>query len=317
MMAKKILFIDAAHPELEKGLRDMGFSCIHADVSYETLLQTAPDYVGYVIRSKFALDRAILDQSTQLRFIARIGAGMENIDTAYAASKHIECLHSPEGNADAVGEYVIASTLLMLRKLPIADREVRQGIWDRESNRGMELHSKTFGIVGYGHMGEALAKKLSGFGCRVIAYDKYKSGFGDAYVEECSLSYLQKEADIVSIHINYMPENLYYIHKEWIEAFEKDIFLINSSRGKVLHTADLIQCLQSGKIRMAALDVLEYEDIRLRNRPKKAWDEAMRYIAGSDKVLLSPHIAGQTLESSMKHARILLGKIQRIFNQPD
>ena len=151
----------------------------------------------------------------------------------------------------------------------------------------------------------------------MIAYDKYKNGFGDAYVEECSLSYLQKEADIVSIHINYMPENLYYIHKEWIEAFEKDIFLVNSSRGKVLHTADLIQCLQSGKIRMAALDVLEYEDIRLRNRPKEAWDEAMRYIAGSDKVLLSPHIAGQTLESSMKHARILLEKIQRIFNQPD
>jgi D-3-phosphoglycerate dehydrogenase len=313
IMTKKILCIDTPHPDLEKGLGDMGFTCIKQDISYDELKETAHAYTGYIIRSKFSIDKGLIDRSTSLRFIARIGAGMENIDTVYAQSKGIQCLNSPEGNADAVGEYVIAATLNMLRRLATADSEVKNGLWDRDGNRGSELHTKTFGIIGYGHMGKAVAKKLSGFGCHIIAYDKYKSGFGNELVRETSLEDMLIQADIVSIHINYIPENLYFINKNLLNAFRKNIYLINTSRGKVLHTGDLVQCIQSGKVMKATLDVLEYEDIRLRNRPKEAWDENMHFLAQSNKVFLSPHIAGQTHESGAKHARVLLEKIKSLY----
>ncbi|MDD4210567.1 MAG: NAD(P)-dependent oxidoreductase [Bacteroidales bacterium] len=310
-MKGNVLFIDSPHQSMEKALHAMDFHCIKKNITYDELLQTAQDYVGYIIRSKFIIDKQIIDKSSQLRFIARIGAGMENIDIDYAKSKNIACINSPEGNADAVAEYVIASILSLLRNLKKADTEVRQGIWDRRANRGIELCGKTVGIIGYGNMGMCVAKKLKAFGCTLLAYDKYKKNFGDDFVKEVNLKQIQENADIISIHINYLPENHYYVNGKWINDFHKNIFLINTSRGKVLNTKDLVFHLQKGKVIAAALDVLEYEDIQLNIKPPKEWDDTMHYLAQSENIILSPHIAGQSMESSLKHAQVLIDKIKK------
>ena len=311
-MKGKVLFIDNPHPFMQIQLEALGYECITQAVSYDELLQTAYQYAGYVIRSRFAIDKILLDASSQLRFIARIGAGMENIDTEYAKSKNIACINSPEGNADAVGEYVIGSLLSLFRKTINADNEVRSGIWLREENRGMEISQKTFGIIGYGNMGKSLAKKLSGFGCRVLVHDKFKKNFQEPPFEEVDLSYLQQNADIVSIHIDYTSENHYYVNKKFIDNFTKSIYIINTARGKVLSTADLINALSTGKVKGAILDVLEYEDIRLQNKPVEEWDKNMHILAQCKNVILSPHIAGQTFESLTKHVDILIEKIKQI-----
>ncbi|MBO4282119.1 MAG: hypothetical protein J5873_02875 [Bacteroidales bacterium] len=311
-MENLVLFIDEPPLGLEEGLNRLGYTCERRTVDYDSLLPDAARYTGFVIRSRFVLDRKLLDASTRLRFIARIGAGMENIDTACAEAKGIRCLNSPEGNADAVAEYTIGSILNMLRRFAHMDTEVKNGVWQREANRGFELHRKTVGLLGYGHMGRTVARKLSGFGCRVIAYDKYLSDYGDAFAQAVSLAQLQAESDIFSMHINYLPENFHIVNQEFLEGFAKNILLVNTSRGKSLCTEGLVRCLQSGKVRMASLDVLEYESIRLQNRPKEEWDEAMRYLAASERVFLSPHVAGQTYESLEKHVDVLMAKIQAL-----
>ena len=308
-MKGKILFIDNPHPEMQYRLDALGYECIKQAVSYDDLLQTANQYVGYVIRSRFAIDKALIDASSQLRFIARIGSGMENIDTEYADSKGIACLNSPEGNADAVGEYVIGALLCLFRNTKNADNQVRNGIWLRDENRGMEICGKTIGIIGYGNMGRALAKKLSGFDCTILVYDKYKKNFQEPHIQEVDLQTVQLHADIVSIHINYMEENHYFVNDDFINAFAKNIYLINTARGKVLSTDDLAKNLLNGKVKGAILDVLEYEDIRLQNKPIEEWDRAMHILAQCEDVILSPHIAGQTFESMTKHVEILIGKI--------
>ena len=311
-MDRKILFIDEPAPRMETELRKLGYVCEHRTLDYEDLLTIAADYEGYVIRSRFALDRKLLDASTRLRFIARVGAGMENIDTAYAESRGIRCLNSPEGNADAVAEYAVGSLLNMLRNLGNMNAEVKNGMWRREANRGFELHRHCVGLLGYGTMGRTLARKLCGFGCRVIVHDRFLENYGDRYAEAVPLQQLQAESDILSIHINYTPENFHYINAGFLESFAKNIYLINTSRGKSLDTAGLVQCLESGKVKMATLDVLEYEDIRLRNKPMEEWDETMRYLASSERVFLSPHVAGQTFESLEKHVDVLIEKIKAL-----
>ncbi|MDR1878310.1 MAG: hypothetical protein LBQ64_01950 [Bacteroidales bacterium] len=308
----KILFIDNVSPSMQIQLEELGFECEKADLSYMELLEKASCYCGYIIRSKFAIDRMLLDASTQLKFIARIGAGMENIDVNYAEEKNIVCLNSPEGNADAVAEYVIGSLLCLFRNIKYADYEVRKGIWLRNENRGLEISGKTVGIVGYGHMGKALARKLSSFDCQILAYDKYKTCYEDQYVKQTDLSFLQQQADIVSIHINYLPDNYHFINRDFISGFAKNIYLINTSRGKVLATDDLVYHLSNGKVKGAILDVLEYENMHLENKPLEDWDRTMYYLAGCDDVILTPHIAGQTLESLSKHVDVLIGKIRNL-----
>ncbi|MDR1182644.1 MAG: hypothetical protein LBL13_11760 [Bacteroidales bacterium] len=309
----KILCIDKVSPALQKQLEQLGFECDNSAFSYESLLDKAHEYCGYIIRNKFAIDHILLDASTQLKFIARVGAGMENIDVKYANEKGIACINSPEGNADAVAEYVIGSLLCLFRNTKRADREVRDGIWLREENRGFEICNKTIGIIGYGNMGKALAKKLSGFNCEVLAYDKYKTNYEDRYCRAVDLTVLQEQADIVSLHINYFPENHHFVNHEFISGFTKNIYLINTSRGKVLSTEALVDNLANGKIKGAILDVLEYENIHLQNKPIEEWDRAMYYLAHCDDVILSPHIAGQTLEASIKHTDIIISKIKERF----
>ena len=314
-MEKRILFIDAAPPQMDAELTRMGFRCDHQKMEYDELLPVAAQYTGFVIRSRFAIDRKMIDAAASLRFIARIGAGMENIDTAYAEAKGIRCLNSPEGNADAVAEYAIGSILNMLRQFGKMDREVRQGIWQREANRGHELHRQTVGILGYGTMGRTLARKLSGFGCRVICHDKYLENYGDAWAEAVDLDTFRQETDILSIHINYLPENFHYINAEFLQGFAKDLLLVNTSRGKCLDAAGLVQCLRQGKVRMASLDVLEYENIRLQIPEKEHWEDALRDLAASERVFLSPHVAGQTYESLEKHVDVLMGKIRKVVTE--
>lgn len=308
----KVLFIDKAHADFAPALEALGFECESTPMEYADLMACAREYTGYVIRSRFAIDAPLIDASCNLKFIARIGAGMENIDVAYAQSKGIACLNSPEGNADAVGEYVIGGIMNMLRHTMQSNSQVKQGEWLRETNRGWELGSQTVGIVGYGNMGHSLAKKLSGFGCRVLVYDKYKPQCGDAYATQVPLEVLQKESDIVSVHINYTIDNHYYINESFLNAFSKNIYVINTSRGKVLDTCALWKALQSGKVKGAVLDVLEYENIRLQNKPMQEWNEVMHGLAHSDKVILSPHIAGQTYESLQKHVKVLVEKIKQL-----
>ncbi|HNP48238.1 MAG TPA: 2-hydroxyacid dehydrogenase [Bacteroidia bacterium] len=312
----KILFIDTVHPYLWNSLQEAGHECVEGyTLSRDELMQQVSFYDGLVIRSRIQLDKEILSAAHRLRFIARAGAGMESIDVECAQSKNIACLNSPEGNRDAVGEHAVGMLLSLMNNLNKADREVRNGSWEREGNRGHELGGKTVGIIGYGNMGTAFASKLKGFSCRVLAYDKYKSGFGGDGVEEVSLETLQAHSDILSLHIPLTAETDGWIDYKFISSFKKNIYLLNTARGKCLKTDDLVQCIKEGKVLGACLDVLEYEDtsfekFRIRNAQFEQ-SETWHYLIHSDRVQLSPHIGGWTYESHEKISKILFEKIMK------
>ncbi len=266
-------------------------------------------YDGIVIRSRIKITKEIIDRAVNLKFIARAGAGMENIDVAYAEKKGIKCLHAPEGNKDAVGEHTIAMLLSLFNNLNRADKEVRQGKWIREENRGVELMGKIVGIIGYGNMGSAFAERLKGFGVKILVYDKYKKGFGNDFIIETTLEHIFEEADVFSLHTPLTEETNYLINDSFINSFKKNIYIINTARGKCLNTADLVSNIKSGKVLGACLDVLEYEMTSFENLDKANLPEAFQYLIQSDKVILSPHIAGWTKESNEKIARVLAEKI--------
>lgn len=310
MTKGKILFIDTAHPILTTLLEEEGFNCDYfGNYNRDDFKSVAAKYIGIIIRSKIKLDQDFLQHCSNLKFIARVGAGMENIDVDYAKTHNITCLNAPEGNRDAVGEQAIGMLLSLFNKLLIADPEVRKGIWIREGNRGYEIGGKTFGIIGYGNTGSATAKKLSGFNCKILAYDKYKSGFSNDYVTESSMERIFEEADILSLHIPLTEETRYLVDSEYLNSFSKNIHLINTSRGKVLKIKDLISSLDSGKVRGACLDVLEYEGMSFENIDTP--DEMQKLITRSD-VVLTPHIAGWTHESNIKMAEVLFRKISSL-----
>jgi D-3-phosphoglycerate dehydrogenase len=235
---------------------------------------------------------------------------MENIDVAYAESKGIKCIHAAEGNKDAVAEHAIAMLLSLFNNLGPSDIQVRQGIWAREQNRGIELKGKTVGIVGYGNMGSAFAERLKGFGVTVLSYDKYKKNYANGLVKECKMKDLFNECDVVSIHVPFNNETKYLINNTWINKFKKNIFIINTARGKCLNTKHLVSNIISGKIKGACLDVLEYESISFENVESKKIPSALQYLIKSNKVIFSPHIAGWTQESNVKIAEIIAKKIE-------
>lgn len=312
---KKILFIDSNHPVLHETLIQRGFQCdLFWDKSKEELLGLIPQYDALVIRSKFKITEEIIDAATKLKCIARAGAGMENIAVEYAQSKGIHCVHAPEGNRDAVGEHSIAMLLNLFNNINRADREVRAGKWLREENRGVELGGKTVGIIGYGNMGSAFAQRLQGFNCKVLVYDKYKSGFGNKNIIESKAEDLFEQADIISLHTPLTDETRNLINDEFINKFKKNIYIINTARGKSLLTADLVKNIQSGKVVGACLDVLEYETVSFENIAEASLPPAFQYLVKSEKVLLSPHIAGWTQESNVKIAIVLAGKIADALN---
>lgn len=313
----KVLFIDTVHPLLWKSLTAEGFECIEGyALSRPAIIKLISEFEGIVIRSRIVIDREVLDAAKKLRFIARAGAGMENIDVQYATTKNVLCLNSPEGNRDAVGEHVIGMLLALMNNLLIADKQVREGLWLREENRGHELGSKTVGIIGYGNMGRSFARKLAGFGCRVIAYDKYKSGFSEAGVEEVNMDTVFSETDILSLHVPLASDTMKMVNNEYISRFRKKIYIVNSARGACIETEDLVKNLKSGKLLGACLDVLEYEDssfekFRIRNSEFEH-SETWQYLIHSEKVILSPHIAGWTMESNEKLSKVLFDKIMLI-----
>lgn len=308
----KILFIDSNHPVLHETLQKAGHTC---DLKYlwtkEEIINNIHLYDGLVIRSRIKITKEIIDKATKLKFIARAGAGMENIDVDYAESKGITCLHAPEGNRASVAEHAIGMLLSLFNNLCKANKEVRDGKWIREGNRGIELMGKTVGIIGYGNMGSAFAERLKGFGVKILVYDKYKSNFGTDLIIETSLHRIFEEADVISLHTPLTDETSYLINDSFINKFKKNSYIINTARGKCLNTADLVKNIQSGKVLGACLDVLEYEDSSFENLHATTLPEPFQYLMKSEKVMLSPHIGGWTVESNQKIAKILAEKIQK------
>lgn len=309
-MKGKILLIDTAHPVLQEIFEENNFQC---DSFYgktrEELENVISKYDGAIIRSKIIFDKALIEKATNMKFIGRVGAGMENIDVEFAKSRNIQCFNSPDGNRDAVGEHALGMLLCLLNKINIANSEVRKGIWQRESNWGTEIKGKTIGIIGYGNMGSAFAEKLKGFSCNIIAYDKYKQGFQNDYVKEVSLNELFEQTDIFSIHVPQTNETLQIVNAVFINSFKKNIYLINTARGKIINTKDLVEAMIVGKIKGVALDVLEYEKFSFEEINKDNVPEDFQYLINSEKAILTPHIAGWTFESHKKMAQFLAEKI--------
>ena len=306
----KILFIDSTHPCLREMLEEEGFICdIFTNKSREEIIAIIRDYIGIVIRSRMRMDKELLDRAPNLKFIGRTGSGMESIDVEYAGSKGIRCFNSPEGNRDAVGEHATGMLIALTNNFFRADKEVRQGQWNREENRGVEVKGKTIGIIGYGNTGSAFARKLKGFETNVIAYDKYKFNYSDEFVKEVSLQDIFVNADILSLHVPLTEETWYMADEAFFNNFNKNIWLINTSRGPVVKTDDLVNALKSGKIKGAALDVIEYEETSFEKLSSKDIPEPWQYLVSSDKVILTPHIAGWTEESKIKLATVLGEKI--------
>lgn len=310
-MAIKILHIDSNHPLLWEQLQEAGFLNFEDfKSSKEEIEAKIHEYHGIVIRSRFKIDKTFLDKATQLQFIARVGAGLESIDCAYAMSKNITLIAAPEGNRNAVAEHSLGMILSLFNKLNQADNEIRSGHWNRESNRGYELDGRTVGIIGYGNMGKSFAKKLSGFDVEVLCYD-IQDNVGDAHAKQVSLAELQQKADLLSLHIPWTPETNKMVDKAFIDAFAKPFWIINTSRGKNIVTADLVSALQSGQILGAGLDVLEYEKASFETLfNDKNTPEAFQYLLNAKNVILSPHIAGWTFESHERLAQVIVDKIK-------
>jgi D-3-phosphoglycerate dehydrogenase len=311
---KKILCIDSNHEILHETLINAGFQCdLFWNKSKEELIQLLPNYDGVVIRSKFKLTKDILELTTNLKCIGRVGAGMENIDVNYAKSKGITCVSAPEGNRDAVGEHTLGMLLMLLNNLKRADSEVRKGIWKRAENRGFEIKGKTVAVIGYGNMGSEFAKRLQGFGCTILAHDTGKKNFGNEFVIESTLERIYDEADIISIHLPLTSATNYYVNDAFLSSFKKNIYVINTARGKCLKSDDLVKYLKSGKVLGACLDVLEYESNSFENIDITTLPETLQYILKSERVVLTPHIAGWTHESNYKMSEIIAKKMIEVL----
>lgn len=309
----KVLIADRTHEVLPQRLREAGIEVsVEPDHDYESLVQASQGFEGLVVRSKVNIDSAFIDRVPSLRCIGRVGAGMETIDVDYAEAHGVRCLNSPEGNRDAVGEHAVGLLLALLNNIARADAGVRKGLWQREANRGYELGPLTVGIIGYGNMGQAFAKRLSGFGCRVIYYDKYLDNLEKLVdLERVSLETLQREADVVSFHVPLTEETHHYLDAAFIEVMAKPFYLLNTSRGAVVDTEALVAGLESGKVRGAALDVLEYENMQadgLGDVP-----ECVHYLQRSPRTVLTPHVAGWTVESKYKLAAVLADKMIEVL----
>ncbi len=307
----KILIADRTHDVLEKRLQEAGFEVsVEPDHDYQSLAQAAQGCVGLVVRSKVNIDKAFIDAVPSLRCIGRVGAGMETIDVDYAEAHGVRCLNSPEGNRDAVGEHTVGLLLALLDNIARADAEVRKGMWQREANRGRELGGLTVGIIGMGNMGQAFARRLTGFGCRVMYYDKYREDEVKG-IEQVTLERLQQEADVVSFHVPLTDDTHHYLDDAFIEGMAKPFYLLNTSRGAVVDTEALVAGLESGKVLGAGLDVLEYENMQADGLGEVP--ESVQYLMECPHTVLTPHVAGWTVESKYKLAAVLADKMIEVL----
>ena len=308
----KILFIDTVHPLLKQELEKENHICDSAyNKSKTEIQQIISNYQGIIIRSRFKIDKQFIDCGSNLKFIARAGSGLENIDVDYAENKNIHCYNAAEGNRQAVAEHALGMLLCLFNNLNNADQEVREGKWERERNRGIELAGKTVGIIGYGNNGSAFAEVLKGFNVKILAYDKYLTN----YPQKSSMETINKEADIISLHVPLTDETTYLVDDNFIKRFVKNFYLINTARGKCVNTKNLVKALENKKIKGACLDVLEYEKTSFENLSKDGLTSDMQYLMNAKNTILSPHIAGWTAESNVKIAEVLLNKFTSDFPQ--
>jgi D-3-phosphoglycerate dehydrogenase len=311
---KRILHIDGNHPLLKSQLEAAGFS--NEDDFTSTKLEVEAkisNYEGIVIRSRFKIDKQFIDQAVSLKFIARVGAGLESIDCDYATTKGIALIAAPEGNRNAVAEHALGMILSLFNNFNRANAEVKAGKWSREPNRGHELEGKTVGIIGYGNTGKAFAKKLNGFDATVLCYDILPD-LADANAKQVSLKEVQEQADVLSLHIPWTPETDKMVNAAFIKAFKKSFWLINTARGKTVVTLDLAKALEEKKILGAGLDVLEYENLSFESFANNEIPKAFQDMIAAENVILTPHIAGWTVESHSKLAQTIVDKILLLYN---
>jgi D-3-phosphoglycerate dehydrogenase len=304
----KILIIDDLHPAFKLAAEDLGFEVDDLPlIKKEEVLKILPNYIGLAIRTKFRVDEEVMNAGPNLKFVARAGAGMDNIDVAIADKRNIQLINAPEGNSDAVGEHAIGLLLSLMNNFRKADLEIRNQIWDREGNRGYELKGKTIGIIGYGHMGQSFAKKLKGFEVNIIAYDKYKTGFSDDFVREVSMEEIVKFSDVLSLHIPLTNETRQMVNEEYLLHFRKSIFFLNTARGEIVNTKAVLNGIGKGKILGAGLDVLEVEKF-----PNLAEQDFYQNLIKNGKVILTPHVGGWTFDSYRKISEVLAAKLKNL-----
>lgn len=305
--SRKVLITAKAHNYLIDRLTENGFEVTYQpSVSYEEVWAAIPEYVGLIVTTRIRVDKAMIDHARQLQWIGRLGSGMELIDVPYAESKGIRCVNSPEGNRDTVGEQALGMLLCLMNNVLKSNLELRNGIWERDGNRGYELNGRTVGIIGYGNTGGAFARKLRGFDVKILAYDKYKTGFSDEYVQEATMEQLYTEAEVVSVHLPLTAETLHLGNAAFFKSFHKPVWFLNASRGKIVNTADVVAALEAGTLAGACLDVLENEKLASYSATEK---EQMQRLLQLPNVVLTPHIAGYSHEASIKMARVVLEKL--------
>jgi D-3-phosphoglycerate dehydrogenase len=308
MTKGKILIVDDLHPAFKESAIALGYEVNDQPlITRAETLAVIAEYEGIAVRTKFLIDKELLSAGVKLNFVARAGAGLDNIDEAFAKEKNIELLNAPEGNMDAVGEHATGLLLALMNNFRRADIEVRNGVWDREGSRAFELKGKTVGIIGYGFMGKSFAKKLAGFEVNVIAYDKYKTGFTDAYAKEVSMEEIVKQSDVLSLHIPLTSETRQMVDEEYLFHFRKPIFFINTARGEVVNTRAVLNAIAANKILGAGLDVLEVEKF-----PALGTQNWYQDLAKSDKVILTPHVGGWTFDSYRKISEVLAEKLSNL-----
>lgn len=310
MSNNKVLIIDEMHKNISPLLTKAGFAPSYKpDISREEIMADQVQYIGLVVRSKTNIDEQLLENQKELKFVARAGAGIDQLDVSYLESRKIQIINAPEGNRDALGEHVLGMLLALSNNLRHADIEVRNKVWDREGNRGFEIAGKTVGLLGYGHMGSAVAEKLAGFGCRVIAYDKYKEHYGDLYAEESTMEDIYEQADVFSLHVPLTDETSKMVDYDYLKKFKKPIVLISAARGEILPIRDLLKALNDGTVRLAALDVLENEKLHFLT---DAQGRDFNQLIKDDRVLLSPHVGGWSFESYQRISEVLVEKIKQL-----
>jgi D-3-phosphoglycerate dehydrogenase len=306
----RVLLTDHLHPLLEERLRGMGYACdVEPDIQQEAVQERIDAYAGLVVATKIKVRQPLLAKAGRLRWVARAGSGMENIDREAAAAQNVACLSAPEGNAEAVAEHALGMLLALFNKLNSGDREFRLGQFRREAHRGVELGGKTVGIVGLGHTGSAFARRLAGMGVQVLAYDKYRVDYGGPLAKAASLEEIQAEADVLSLHLPLTEETRHWFNAERVAQFAKPFYLINTARGPVMDTWALVEALDAGQVLGACLDVFEEEKPHAWSANATRWWEALRH---RENLLFSPHVAGWTVESRRRIAAVLADRIEAL-----